>query len=230
MKLSMSGRIGLIVRGKTGVAHSPGVMQQHADCILGNGEPVGFYGGPNGGRSNGVGMNLTGVVYRYEKMYAERRPYVDLEVAVSQQLCSGILLMSVTQAQSKKFSEYWEKLTRSPGSFDILGDNCSSHASAAFTYAGLVKNGIPGLDTPDNLFRQLRPITNSVHYFGCIGFTRGSTMFEVNLEPLDATKSVSTGSTASPRMSQSQSSGLPSSLNSSNTGSRLSTYPSTRKP
>ncbi len=229
MNLNINGRIGLIVRGKTGVGHSPGLMEQHADCILGSGEPVGFYGTGNGGRSNGVGMNLSGVVYRYDKMYAERRAYVDFEIAKSQELCSGILLISATPPQVKKFTEYWEKLERTPGGFDILGDNCSSHASAGFVYCGLLKNGIPGLDTPDNLFRQLQPRTSSQAFFGCVGFTRGSTMFDISFEAIAATPVVNTGSTAKPKLLQSQSSGLPSSLNSSNTGSRVSTHPSTSR-
>ena len=37
--------VGLIVRGKQNDAHSPGNMEQHADCILPNGEHVGFFGG-----------------------------------------------------------------------------------------------------------------------------------------------------------------------------------------
>ncbi len=229
MDININGRIGLIVRGKNGVGHSPGLMEQHADCILGSGEPVGFYGTGNGGRSNGVGMNLSGVVYRYEKLYAERRAYVDFEVAKSQEMCSGILLISATSSQIKKFTEYWEKLERSPGQFDILGDNCSSHASAGFVYCGLLKNGIPGLDTPDNLFRQLQPRTSSQAFFGYVGFKRIGSTFEISFEPAGTTVAIQTGSTAKPKLSQSQSLGLPSSLNSSNTGSRVSTHPSTSR-
>ncbi|MGI9282311.1 MAG: hypothetical protein ACR2PX_22150 [Endozoicomonas sp.] len=42
----MSGvkRIGLIVRGKRSLDHNPGVMEQHADCIITTGEPYGFFG------------------------------------------------------------------------------------------------------------------------------------------------------------------------------------------
>lgn len=229
MKLNISGRIGLVVRGKKSAGHSPGVMEQHADCILGTGEPVGFYGAGNGGRSNGIGMNLSGVVYRYEKMYAERRAYVDFEVAKSQSLPSGVLLISATPAQIQKFNEYWMNLARTPGQFDILGDNCSSHASAGFIYCGILKNGIPGLDTPDNLFRQLQPITSSQAFFGCVGFTPNGTSFDIVYEPLGDDVAVKTGSSAIPKLSQSQSVGLPSSLNASNTGSRVSTHPTTSR-
>jgi hypothetical protein len=230
MKLDMNGKIGLVVRGKTGLGHSPGVMAQHADCILGSGEPLGFYGDANGGRSNGIGMNMTGAVFRYDKLYnSQRRSYVDLETAKTDNLVSGVLLIPATGAQVQKFTEYWDKLERKPGEFEILGDNCSTHASAGFIYCGIIKNGIPGLDTPDNLFRQLHPLAASQAFFGYFGFTRNNTVFDVEFEALGASKAVKTGSSAVPKTSQSQFSGLPSSLNSSNTGSRVSTHPSTSR-
>jgi hypothetical protein len=37
----------------------------------------------------------------------------------------------------------------------LLGGNCSSHASDAFINAGILGAGIPALDTPDNLYRQI---------------------------------------------------------------------------
>ncbi len=43
--------IGLIVRGKKNDAHTPGNMEQHADCILPLGEHVGFFG--EGGDASG---------------------------------------------------------------------------------------------------------------------------------------------------------------------------------
>jgi hypothetical protein len=49
-------QVGLIVRGKKSHAHKPDVMEQHADCILSNGAPVGFFGEGNNGSSNSIGM------------------------------------------------------------------------------------------------------------------------------------------------------------------------------
>lgn len=74
-------RIGLIVRGKFGPAHAPDLMAQHADVILPDGSPIGFFGeGPaysggslGSGSSNRSGMNLRGMVYDYELMRINRR-------------------------------------------------------------------------------------------------------------------------------------------------------------
>src|SRR5919109_2095929 len=46
--------VGLIVRGKSGPAHHPGVMEQHADCILSDGSPMGFFGEPVNGTPKGA--------------------------------------------------------------------------------------------------------------------------------------------------------------------------------
>lgn len=54
--------IGLVVRGKTGPDHHPGVMEQHADCILPNGAPIGFFGDDgvaSGGSSSGQGSSAS---------------------------------------------------------------------------------------------------------------------------------------------------------------------------
>jgi hypothetical protein len=50
--------IGLIVRGKQNDSHSPGNMEQHADCILPNGQPVGFFGGEGDASSGSGGSTL----------------------------------------------------------------------------------------------------------------------------------------------------------------------------
>ena len=54
----------------------------------------------------------------------------------------------------------WPRLRQiyfySTGSFNILGGNCSTHASSAFVAANVVSSGIHGLDTPNNLYKQLK--------------------------------------------------------------------------
>jgi hypothetical protein len=53
----------------------------------------------------------------------------------------------------------------------LLGNNCSTHASDAFIAAGITNKGIPGLDTPNNLFKQLVAIRKKAKsYSGHIGF------------------------------------------------------------
>jgi hypothetical protein len=171
--------IGLVVRGKRGPSHAPGVMEQHADCVLNDGSPVGFFGtGPNrsGGRSSAssmnVGLNMRGVVYRYSEFRVNRPFYVDLDQARKYGVVSTVLTVNVGAALALKFATYWMKLFDRPGGFDLLGNNCSTHASDAFVAAGVLRGGIPGLDTPDHLYNQLvtekKGLTAS--YSGYVGF------------------------------------------------------------
>lgn len=227
--LDLAGHVGLVVRGKTSRAHTPGLMSQHADCVLTSGEPVGFYGEGNGRVSNSSGLSMQGIVYRYDLLLQRRQEYVVMDTAKKYELVSGVLLISVTGTEAELFTQYWDKLTNTPGGFDIVGDNCSSHASAGFIHAGILKNGIPGLDTPDNLFRQLCAKRNCKQFFGFLGFTRSDGGFCVDLEETTEDAKNATSSSAPTRSSQSQSSGLPSSLNSSNTGSRVSSGSSSNK-
>jgi hypothetical protein len=166
-------RVALIVRGKTSHAHEPDLMQQHADCVLSNGAPVGFFGegntGSSGGGSSGSGasskksanssgssgMGLTGVVYDFAALSRKRAPYVDASIAKGSGVVSTVLFIQVSAAEAKAFDKAWADMAADPGSFQILGWNCSSHASQAFQKAGILAGGIPGLDTPNNVYLQL---------------------------------------------------------------------------
>jgi hypothetical protein len=185
--------VGLVVRGKRNVAHEPGVMAQHADCILPGGAPIGFFGkGPNrsgGGNSASsmnVGMNMRGVVYDYRGFLVNRPFYVNLADAKRGQVVSTVLTVSVSASTAVKFAAYWAKLQASPGGFDLLGNNCSTHSSDAFVATGILEHGIPGLDTPDHLYRQLaRALPGSANsYSGFVGFSPSTTpgMFDVVVE------------------------------------------------
>jgi hypothetical protein len=185
--------IGLIVRGKTDDKHKPGVMEQHADCILPDGEPIGFFGdggdassGSSGGSSgstvnswangpslslNNSGINMKGKVADYAELKKIRPMYVDVTMAKRYRVKSTVLLLDVSAPQAEVFRKYWKGLQISPGAFNLLGGNCSTHASEAFVAAGIVPSGIPGLDTPDNLYRQLKTVHSGkvTIYSGFIG-------------------------------------------------------------
>ncbi|MFM9970472.1 MAG: hypothetical protein ACKVQK_18945 [Burkholderiales bacterium] len=173
--------VGLIVRGKTSPAHAPGNMEQHADCVLSDGSPIGFFGegGANTGASarqdswNVVGMNMKGVVYDYNLLRIHRPFYIDAALARTYDVKSTLLVIDVTPPIAALFAEYWRTFQADAGGFHILGGNCSTRSSGAFVYAKILPGGIPGLDTPDNLFRQLvaerKGSTKS--YSGYIGFT-----------------------------------------------------------
>jgi len=92
----------------------------------------------------------------------------------------------VTPGQAKAFAQSWNAMKSHPGSFNIIGDNCSTHASKAFIEAGVLPGGIPGLDTPNNLYQQLASTlpgkTSSIS--GYLGFIKRSTGgFNIKFRP-----------------------------------------------
>jgi hypothetical protein len=177
--------VGLIVRWKTGPTHRPAVWSQHADCILSNGAPIGYFGEPAannvasgssgavgssagssmfgssggtvGGSPGGSGtvMNMKGAVYDYFGLARSRSYYMSVQLAQRDSVPSTVLLVPATAKQAAAFDGYWRGLELAPGRFSLLGRNCSTRASAAFVAAGLLPGGIPGLDTPNNLYDQL---------------------------------------------------------------------------
>ena len=171
-------RVALVVRGKMGPAHHPGAMEQHADAILSDGSPIGFFGEGNDGSLNSAGLGMKGVVYDYAQLRRKRRPYVDLDSAVAYGVVSTVLVIDVTNDQATKFDHYWTYLSGNPGSFNIVGGNCSSNASDSFMAAGILKDSIPWLDTPDNLYQQLtdrKPAGGSQSHTGYLGFNKKDT-------------------------------------------------------
>jgi hypothetical protein len=150
-----AGTVALVVRGKKSPSDEPGLLEQHADCILPDGSPIGFYGTGNDQSGNSIGLRMDGEVWDFAILSSRRVMYVDFASAVGYGAISTTLFVEVTAAQAKAFTASWATMRTSPGSFNIVGDNCSTHASKAFIEAGILKGGIPGLDTPDNLYKQL---------------------------------------------------------------------------
>ena len=145
-------KIGLIVRGKQAPDHHPDKLAQHADTVLADGSPEGFFGERNDGSFNSVGLGMEGVVYDYALLRINRPWYVDKAAAVTNRVVSTVLLIDVDQPTADKFTDAWDRMTKSPGEFNIVGGNCATHASAAFIAAGVISKTIPWMDTPDNLY------------------------------------------------------------------------------
>ena len=166
-------KVGLIVRGKTSHEDSPGLLEQHADCVLSSGEPIGFYGMGNTGSSgkgsmgigalsrssaassNSSGFGMAGVVWDFGALSRHRANYVNAGLARGTGTISTVLLLQVSAREAAAFDKAWADMTADPGMFNILGWNCATHASQAFRLAGILSGGIPGLDTPNNLYLQL---------------------------------------------------------------------------
>ena len=169
-------KVALIVRGKTSAEHAPGKLEQHADCVRSNGSPVGYFGEGGEGSAyvtSAVLIGIRGEVYELDGFKKNRPYYIDAKMARGYGVVSTALVVRVASSQAERFDDYWKRLSEDPGTFRLLGKNCSTRASGAFRHAGILAAGIPGLDTPNNLYKQLvrqrRDICES--YSGYIGFT-----------------------------------------------------------
>lgn len=158
--------VGLIVRGKWSAEHHPGVMDQHADVYIpqaaGAGKTVGYFGdqnAPGGGSSSGagasLGLGIPGISADWDWFMANRPAYIDLELAKLVGMWSGLILIKTTAKKAAELDKHWKDLQNDPGSFYFLGKNCSTTAAAGFEQLAITKE-INGLDTPDNLYGQLR--------------------------------------------------------------------------
>ena len=187
-------KIGLIVRGKQAPDHHPDKLAQHADTVLADGSPEGFFGERNDGSFNSVGLGMEGIVYDYALLRINRPWYVDKAAAVTNRVVSTVLLIDVDQPTADKFKDAWDRMTKSPGEFNIVGGNCATHASAAFIAAGVISKTIPWMDTPDNLYQQLvddLPAGRIVSYTGYIGFkTNPSGGYDMEIIPYIASPAV----------------------------------------
>lgn len=179
--------LGIIIRGKHSEAHDPDLLAQHADVILSDGSPVGYFG-QGGGSFGNIGMFMDGVVFDYNSYLNYRPEYVDIDTARQANVISTVCTVRVDDAVAKRFDDYWKRLDKSARagkeSFSLLGNNCSTHASDAFRFAGVLKEGIPGLDTPQNLYHQLK-IKYGGNFrctSGYIGFTGTGAHFNLQVE------------------------------------------------
>jgi hypothetical protein len=195
-------QVALIVRGKHDANDEPAYSEQHADVILPTGAPVGYYADVEDGGISGwatdpnanlaqmvIGaMKMDGQVWGYDKMKVERPHYVDGQTAETNLAWSTVLVLNVYKQQALAFQTFWANLATKPGTYSLMGKHCASRASEAFIAAGLVKTGIPGLGTPNNLYKQLvkeAPCTKTT-YSGYVGFTRlgGIGNFSVTIQSI----------------------------------------------
>jgi hypothetical protein len=106
-------------------------------------------------------------------------------IAKKYDIKSTVLLLEVTKDQADLFKRYWTQLKLNPGAFNILGGNCSTHASEAFIDAKILTKGIPGLDTPNNLYKQLseKYIGKCQTFSGYIGVrNKGRDLYDLVVE------------------------------------------------
>ncbi|NGM20152.1 hypothetical protein G3576_09015 [Roseomonas stagni] len=192
------GRIALVVRYKPS-RNVPPPGEGHADVIMPSGAPVGFFVDVATERRGTLGFDVPGQVYGYAAFASYRPAYVNLADATAGNVVSGVLLIQATAREQDLFQRAWQAMRARPGTFTIAGWNCSSHAALAFHLAGLVGREIPGLDTPDNLFHELRRrhARRCEDHYGYLGFLpRESSGDELDLHcdvGIDAVRAPVTG-------------------------------------
>jgi hypothetical protein len=175
--------IAIIIRGKHNEAHEPGPFDQHADVVLSDGSPYGYFG-EGVGFSADYGMFMDGVVYNYDVFKQKRPYYIDSEYAKRVNVISTICVIRVSDDVAVRFDQYWKNpKVRGKDSFSMLGNNCATHAAEAFRHAGVMKGGIPGLDTPDHLYHELklRLGGNFKCTSGYIGFTPKGNQMKIDI-------------------------------------------------
>ena len=129
---------------------------------------------------------MKGFVADYQKMKQVRPFYVDLSLAKRYSVISTVLIIDVGYSKATLFDKFWHDLKRNPGAFYLVGKNCSTTSSRAFVASSILNRGIPGLDTPNNLYRQLRTQlqSNAVSYSGYLGFIKNDRTgsFDIEIE------------------------------------------------
>lgn len=178
-------KIGLIVRGKTSATHDPDLMAQHADCIISDGSCIGFYGEGAGlsGSGGALGLGMRGTVYDMSELAKHRPYYTDGALAKGYGVVSTVLAITVGTRQAKAFDAAWAALDAHPPDFWIVGANCSTRAAGVFRTAGILAGGLPGLDTPNNLYEQLVATLGHkcTSHSGYVGFTSGGSGYNVTV-------------------------------------------------
>src|SRR5262249_61478862 len=106
-----SPKIALIVRGKQGPDLHPDKMDQHADVILADGSPVGFFGEGNDKIGNSIGMRMDGIVYDYDLLKRNRPYYIDVDSATANRVVSTVLIVDVDKTAADKFKAAWDRMT-----------------------------------------------------------------------------------------------------------------------
>ncbi len=192
--------IGYVVRNMRDLNTSVSVFEQHADCILSTGEPVGFFARNQAHDQGSIAEMFTtcgGAIFGYDKMVRLSYELIDESVARQNGFFSCLLIIqgsTATDERLLKFNEFWKNAKTAnkghSGVFHNLKRNCATVAYEGFLAAGIVEGRMSLLlDTPCSLFRHLvrcakqKGYTVSC-YLGHLGFfprkkdERGRTLYD----------------------------------------------------
>ena len=192
--------VAFICRGKTSLSQSPNLTDQHGDCVLENGAPIGFFGedfnaavdigrvvgeaalmslvpgvGPTLGFALGFGDTYTrrdGLVRTYHGFRTARLEYVSISEAKAKRQLSGLVMVPVSAREAQDFRSSWQTMRLDPGAFHYLFNNCSTHAAKAFARANIISPTSETIETPDHLFQYLMKNRSGANdHYGYVGFT-----------------------------------------------------------
>lgn len=145
-------------------------IYRHIDTLLADGSIVTFH---RLYPAKGVGFwNLffpvEGKIARYDWLWKERRHYVDIEEAKKYvrngkhvPAVTDWYRFNVTPQQAEALRRAWEKVEARSPTFRLFGRNCATFAGECLMEAGILRpgrfqRGVPGIDRPENLLRQLQ--------------------------------------------------------------------------
>jgi RHS repeat-associated protein len=133
-----------------------GTTGGHIDLAIPGTGMVGFYGAPNGKWGNGVGMRMTGY---FNNTPAEwNRPGIGrpaYAAGAAGGVLSTICEVKVCPADAAKMGADFKKRKAAPGTFNLVGRNCSTQGANILGAGGVLPGGIPGTDNPQNLIDAL---------------------------------------------------------------------------
>ena len=110
----------------------------------------GFYGNPAGGGFLGMGLPefWNNTYAQWMRPLPFGRPWYTEDRAG--RVLSTICQIEVCPKQAAAMRCELKQLESNPGKFDIVGWNCSSRDCEVLSAGGVLQNGIPGLDTPQD--------------------------------------------------------------------------------
>lgn len=157
--------IGLLLRRQYCANPRRRRMFRHIDTLLADGSIVGFNtAGPCNALIRAF-VGTDGAVRRNDWMVGDQAHNADIEAARNFHF-EGVLMpfvtlwvrIPVTPRQADALAEAWVEMEKDPPFFRLLNRNCATRAAQALVQAGIIPRGIPSIETPGNLMREMKRI------------------------------------------------------------------------
>jgi hypothetical protein len=147
------GEIGLACRYKAGPTARSTDEGGHADAILPNGVPVGYYARTR--RDRRLAILAPGMVRDHRSLLRDRPEYMLADDARARRCPTTFCLVDVGPRAALRFARIWDELTERPPYFVAVGGNCAQVIARALVEVGAMPRRWPPPGSPDALFRAL---------------------------------------------------------------------------